>query len=548
MARFVPVGSASGEGATVARRTGVVALFTLLSRAAGFGRDAVFGHIFGPGAVYEAFIYAQAIPNVLRRLVAEGSLMIAFVPVLTEERETGGEEAMRRFIAATLGLLIPLLLVLAGLGVVFPELWVWLFASQLDPERWRLTVHLTRIMMPYIVFISLTAVASGVLNTRGIFGPPAAAPIVLNLALIAGALFFTGYFVLPVEAVAWGTIAGGLLQLLLQLPWVVRCGLWVRPRWDRANPGLRRLLRRMGPAVFGVAAYQLNVVVIRQIASALPEGQWAGYYFASRLEEFALGVFAVSVSIAALPTLSEHAANKDRGRLLGTFRRAITATNFITVPSGVALFLFAEPMVGVLFRHGQFGEPAAVLTAALLRMMAFALPAIGIVRVLVPTYYALGDTKTPVVASFASLVTTTAVGLATMRAYEIRGLTLATIVAAAVQAVILAVWLGRRIDALMAVDRRLEAGRPNTAPAESEGWARTVVSHLLIAVVAVAPGAVLGALWAPSILWFAGDNLRRALDLALLLTGFGTSYLLLGHVLGLAEVRLLVSMIMRRIR
>lgn len=550
----VPASSPSGEHTTVARRAGTVVLFTLLSRVAGYVRDSVFGHVFGAGAVYDGFLYALTIPNVLRRLVAEGSLLIAFVPVLTEERKAGGTEAMRRFTSATLGLLIPVLLVLCGLGVALPEVWVTLFASQLDPERRAIAVHLTGIMMPYIVFISLTAVASGILNTRGVFGPPAAAPIALNAVLIVAALFLTGFFALPIEAVAWAFVVGGVLQLLLQVPWVAQNGLLVRPRWELENPGLRRLLARMGPAVLGVAAYQLNVLVIRQIASALPEGQLSCYHFASRLEEFALGVFAVSVSIAALPTLSEHAANQDRARLVGTFRRAVTATNFITVPSAVALGLFAEPMVGVLFRHGQFDASAGRLTADLLQMMAFALPAIGLVRVLVPTYYALGDTKTPVVASVASLVTTTVVGLVTMRAYEIRGLTLATIAAAGVQAVLLAGWLGRRLDrrfpseeltsevsiASDVSEERLDSG--------ARGWIGPATAHLMRVVVAVAPGALLGAAWAPSVEWLAGDNLRRAFDLGILLGGFGASYLVVGHLFGISEVRLVVEMARRRLR
>lgn len=536
----MPPSTGSGESATVARRTGIVALFTLLSRVAGYARDSVFGHVFGASAVYDGFLYALTIPNVLRRLVGEGSLLIAFVPVLTEERKVGGAPAMRGFIAATLGLLIPILLVLAGLGVAFPEVWVTLFASQLDPDRWAVAVRLTGIMMPYIVFISLTAVASGILNTQGVFGPPAAAPIALNVILIVAALSLTGFFSLPIEAVAWAFVVGGVTQLLFQVPWLVRGGLLVRPCWAPDNPGLRRLLARMGPAVIGVAAYQLNVLVIRQIASALPEGQLSCYHFASRLEEFALGVFAVSVSIAALPTLSEHAANRDRARLLATFRRAVMATNFITVPSAVALGLFAEPMVGVLFRHGQFDAAAGRLTADLLRMMAFALPAIGLVRVLVPTYYALGDTKTPVVASVASLVITTALGLLTMRVLEIRGLTVATVVAAGVQAIILSVWLGRRVD-------RLLVSEGEAAP-DPIRWVRGAGSHLLRAVVAVLPGAVVGALWAPTVDWFGGDNLRRAVDLGLLLTGLGGSYLALGHRLRLPEVRLVVDLVRRRAR
>ena len=358
-------GPAASEGVTIARRAGVVSGFTLLSRVAGYVRDAAMANIFGAGVANDAFVAAQTIPYVLRRLVAEGSLMIAFVPLLGAEKRAGGVPAMRRFYAAVLGALLPLLLGLVVLGMAFPQVPVEVLAGGFDAERKTLATELTRLMMPFLLFVSLTAVASGALNVQGIFGPPAAAPILLNAVMITGAVVGSMWFDVPIIAVGWALSLGGLAQLLLQLPYLAKVGLLVGPRWDPNHAALRTLLVRMLPAVFGVAVYQLNIVVIRRIASALPDGQLSCYFWATRLEEFALGVFAVSISIAALPTLSDHAARGDRAALVATYRRAIRATNFITVPSAVGLFVLAEPIVGVLFRHGRFTAQDGLLTADL---------------------------------------------------------------------------------------------------------------------------------------------------------------------------------------
>ncbi|MEO1336985.1 MAG: murein biosynthesis integral membrane protein MurJ [Myxococcota bacterium] len=430
-------GTKSSEGATIVRRAGVVGIFTLLSRIAGYLRDAVMVNVFGAGVVTDVFVVAQTIPYVLRRLVAEGSLMIAFVPLLGAEKEQGGIPAMRRFFSSVLGAVLPLLFILVGLGMLFPEVLVKAMATGFKAESAELASALVWRIRPFLLFVSLTAVASGALNVQGVFAPPAAASILLNIVMIAGILASASLSDPPILAVGWSLSLGGLAMLLLQLPYLAKVGLLVRPRWDPKHPALKTLVVRMLPAVFGVAVYQLNIIAIRQIASALPRGQLSCYFVATRLEEFALGVFAVSISIAALPTLSEHAARGDRTALLATYRRAIRATNFITVPSAVGMFVLAEPIVGVLFRHGQFTAEAAMLSAELLRIMAVALIPIGLVRVLVPTYYAIGDTRTPVIAAMASLITTVGLGLALRTHLEIVGLTLATLGGALAQVIVL---------------------------------------------------------------------------------------------------------------
>ena len=553
-----------GEGATIARRAGVVGGFTLLSRVAGYLRDAAMVNIFGAGVANDAFVAAQTIPYVLRRLVAEGSLMIAFVPLLGAEKRAGGVEAMRTFYSAVLGALLPLLIGIVALGMAFPEVPVRLFAGGFDAERAELAAQLTRLMMPFLLFVSLTAVASGALNVQGVFGPPAAAPILLNLVMIAGAVVGAVWFSVPILVVGLALSLGGLAQLLLQLPFLARVGLLVGPRWLPGHPGLQTLLKRMLPAVFGVAVYQLNVIVIRWIASSLPKGQLSCYYFATRLEEFALGVFAVSISIAALPTLSDHAARGDRVALMATYRRAIRATNFITVPSAIGLFVLAEPIVGVLFRHGRFTADDGMLTAQLLQIMAVALIPIGLVRVTVPTYYAIGDTRTPVVAASASLITTAGLGFLLQAQLEIAGLTLATLAGALAQVVVLGTWLGiglRRIEAASDLEtaKTVPVEPPDVGPDDSTKTAPTesmptgqrspgVVAHALRCMIAIAPGAAIVAFAAGQREWMAGRNLEGAVVLGVLVVGAAVSYAVLGKVLRLPEVELVFGMIRRRIR
>lgn len=534
----------STEGAVV-RRAGVVAFFTLLSRILGYARDAVLANVFGATATFDAFVVAQTVPNFLRRLVAEGALVIAFVPLLSEERQRGGVPAMRAFSGAVVGALIPILVGLVAVGVLFPGFVVDVFAPGFDAERRALAETLTQIMMPYIFFVSLMAVAGGALNVLGSFAAPAAAPILLNVAIIGFTVLARDLFAEPIVAVAWGVTVGGVLQLLLQLPALARRDLLVGPRWAPGDPALRTLLKRMGPAVFGVAVYQINLMVIRQVGSFLPDGQLTCYYSATRLQEFALGVFAVSVSVAALPTLSEHAAAREWYRLSGTFRRALRVTNFVTVPATLALLVLSGPIVGVLFRHGQFSAESARITADLLVILGAALVPIGAVRVAVPTFYALGDTRTPVVGAVVSLLTTVGLGFALGRSYEIWGLTFATSAAAVTQLLVL--WamlrgtLRRRIAEDTAAGRVLDRPTPR-APEPG------VVAHALACTLAAAPGVGLAAWLAHQRVWDGGDNVAGALLLFPLIGATVLGYFGCAKLLRIPEADLVLGAVLRRVR
>ncbi len=519
----------------------------------GFARDAVMANLFGAGAAQDAFVTALTIPNVLRRLVAEGSLMIAFVPILAAEKERDGLPAMRRFTSALLGVLLPLLLLLAATGILIPEVLVKAFAPGFDPERAGIAFGLTKIMMPFIIFVSLLAVASGALNTQGVFAAPAAAPILLNASIIGCSIAAHKYLKVPIEAAAWGVLLGGAVQLLLQLPFLWRAGLLVRPRWEPRNPAVVTLGKRMLPALFGVAVYQFNIIVIRQFASYLPEGQMSCYFWATRLEEFALGVFAVSISIAALPTLSEHAARGDREALYATFRRAIRATNFITIPAMVGLYIMAAPIVGVLFKHGRFSSSSAALTAELVQIMAFALVPIGTVRVLVPAYYAVGDTKTPVWAACASLATMTSLGFLLSKSFQIKGLTVATIAAAAAQLIVLLSLLKTRFERALA-QARAEAGEPdpssgaNDGAESAQGKEMGLLKHALLCAVAIAPPGLAGAYAVSRIAWFEVSKITGLAILVVLVFGVAGAYFLIGRMFRLPEVELVLGAVFRRLR
>lgn len=506
-----------GEGRRLARRAGTVASFTLGSRILGYVRDATMAYVFGAGVATDAFVAAHTIPNVLRRFVAEGTLVIAFVPLLTEEQGRGGLPAMRRFTAAVLGALLPLLVGLVAVGLLFPGVALDLFASGFDASRAELGTELTRWMMPYLFFISLVAVAGGALNTVGVFAAPAAAPILLNLCIIAAILGLSGRIEPPILAAAIGVTVGGLAQLALQVPYLAKRGLLVAPRWEPNHPSLRLLVRRMLPAVFGVGVYQLNMIVIRQLASFLPDGQLSQYFFASRLQEFALGVFAVSISVAALPTLSQHAARKDAKAVFATFGRAARATSFLTVPATAGLLVLTDPIVGTLFRHGAFGADDALGTSALVRIMAIALVPIGAVRVMVPTYYAVGDTRTPVLAATVSLLSTAGLGFVLSERFEIGGLTAATTLAATFQMVLLGGLFARRIRAALGVE------------VEGSGLGR-LFPHAIRCVAAVLPGALL-CFWLASLgTWMDGAIVVNALSL------MGLGVLLIGLYFGFSRL------------
>lgn len=394
------------EHRAIARAAAVVALFTLCSRVTGLIRDAVIGYVFGTGLVADSFFVAFRIPNLLRRFVAEGAMSVAFIPVFTETLETRGRnETLRtaRILMTVMGLGLAVLTLFA---IVFAPAWVGWFAPGFadEPGKLELTAGLTRVLLPYVFLVSLVALASGLLNSLRHFATPAISPIVLNLAMIAAVLLLCPRLASPIYGLAYGVIAGGVLQLVVQLPPLLRRGMRLWPLWEPRHPAVARSLGLMAPTLFGAAVYQINLMIATMLASALPEGSVSYLWYADRVFEFPLGLFAVSMGTAALPSFAAQAARGAMGEMKSSLGFAIRMTNLIALPAAVGLITLATPIVAVLFRRGAFEPDQVRMTAWALQAFALGLWPVSIVRILVPAFYAIGDTRTPVLAAAAAFL------------------------------------------------------------------------------------------------------------------------------------------------
>ncbi len=429
----------------VVRAAAVVGSATLLSRALGFVRDLVVARAFGAGPVTDAFFVAFRLPNLLRRLVAEGALSSAFIPVFTEYLATRPRADLLRMFRAVAGGLIVALAVLTLAGAGGAPVLVRLMAPGFfaDATIGALTIRLTRIMFPYLFFVGLAALAMGMLNAHRHFVTPALAPVMLNVAIIAAVLGLVPRLPEPVIGLTVGVLLGGAGQLGIQLPALARRGMLVMPALDPRHPAVGRILHLMAPVALGQSATQINILVDTIIASFLAGGSVSYLYYADRLVEFPLGVFGIAIATAVLPTLSEQGARGDREALQATFAFAMRLAAFITMPAAVGLLLLRQPLVRVLYERGEFGVPETAGTAWALGFYAVGLVGFAGVKIGAQVFYALGDTRTPVRVAIAAMVLNS--GLAISLAVPLRhgGLALATSCSGMVNAVTLA-WLLRR--------------------------------------------------------------------------------------------------------
>jgi putative peptidoglycan lipid II flippase len=376
----------------------IVSAMTTLSRVLGLVRDVVFARYFGAGGDTDAFFIAFKIPNFLRRLFAEGAFAQAFVPVLTEYKTHKTEVEVRSLVqnvAGTLGGILFLLTVFAALAA--PVL-VMLFAPGFmdEPARFDLTAQMLRITFPYLLFISLVALAGSVLNSFGHFAVPAFTPVFLNVVLITIAVWGVPYFEQPVVALAWGVFIAGIVQLLFQLPFLKRLGLLVRPKWGWRDSGVRRIGKLMLPAIFGSSVAQINLLFDTIIASFLVAGSVSWLYYSDRLVEFPLGVFGIALATVILPSLSRKHAEADPDDFSRTLDWALRWVLVIGTPASVGLLVLAGPILVTLFHYGEFDIQDVDM--ARLSLMAYSLGLLGFisVKVLAPGYYARQNTKTPV--------------------------------------------------------------------------------------------------------------------------------------------------------
>ena len=404
-----------------------VSSLTMVSRVLGFVRDFLIARIFGAGLLTDAFFVAFKIPNLLRRLFAEGAFSQAFVPILGEYKNRTGAEDTKTLIDSIATVLFLALVVAAALGMAAAPIIVYVTAPGFaaEPEKFALTVQMLRITFPYIVFISLVALSAGILNTWNKFSVPAVTPTLLNVAFIVGALFFADWFDPPVVVLAWAVFIGGALQLAYQVPFLARLGLLPRWRLDLSHPGLHRVLLLMLPAAFGVSVGQISILLNQIFASYLQTGSISWLYYADRLMELPAGVLGVAVGTILLPSLSKYHATANQAEYSRLLDWGMRITVLLAVPAAVALAVLALPLVTMLFQYGRFTEDDAWMTRQALVAYSVGLLGLILVKILAPGFYARQNVATPVKIGIVTLVATQLMNLAFVGPLRHAGLALA---------------------------------------------------------------------------------------------------------------------------
>ena len=490
----------AGKGGLL-RSSAVVSMMTLLSRVLGMVRDMVVASYFGSGAAADAFFIAFKIPNFLRRLFAEGAFAQAFVPVLSEYRTRRTQLEVKLLVDRTAGMLGLILTGITALGVLGSPYLVMLFAPGFhdEPEKMQLAGELLRITFPYLLLISLTAFTSGVLNTYGRFAVPGFTPVLLNVCMIASAVFLTPYFDQPIMALAWGVFIAGFAQLAFQLPYVAKLGLLPRPRIKAGDEGVRRIMLLMVPALFGVSVSQINLLLDTVLASFLVTGSVSWLYYADRLSELPLGAFGIAIGTVILPSLSRQHAGADPKAFSSTMDWALRMVMLVGIPAALALGILAEPLIASLFHYGVMSEEAVVQSARALQAYSLGVLAFMLIKVLAPGFFARQDLKTPVRVAIICMVANMALNLILIWPLQHVGLALATSLSSMLNAFLL-FWGLYKIGVY----------RPGP------GW---VVFALRLAGACAAMVAVAWWLNVPTVDWFAWGWQQRALRLAILVGG-----------------------------
>ena len=469
---------------------------TLVSRVLGLIRDVVIASVFGAGTSADTFFVAFRIPNFFRRLFGEGAFSHAFVPVLGEYRATRSEDEVRDLVGHAAGTLGAVLLAVTAAGILAAPVLVYVFASGFaaEPGKATLAASLLRLTFPYLLFISLTALAGAVLNTWGRFAVPALTPSLLNLALIGAAVGLAPRFDEPVTALAWGVLAGGVAQLAFQIPFLWRIRMFVRPRLRRAHDGVRRIVRLIVPAVLGVSVAQVNLLVDTQFASYLATGSISWLYYSDRLMEFPLGVFGIALATVALPTLAVRHAHGDAAGFDATLDWALRLVLVIAVPAALGLGILAVPMISTVFQYGEFGEHAVRMSALSLSAYAGGLVAFVAVKVLAAGFHARQQMRTPVRIAVVAMIANVVLNVLLVGPFAHAGLALASSLAA---------WLNAGL--LLRSLRGEGCFRPQP------GWGKLLAQVLAAAAVLAA---LLGWLQGDAEAWMARPILERVGGLA----------------------------------
>ncbi|KMP12544.1 Virulence factor protein [Candidatus Nitromaritima sp. SCGC AAA799-C22] len=431
----------------VGQAAGAVSGMTLMSRLFGFLRDLVIAMQFGASAAADAFFVAFRIPNVQRRILGEGAVTAAFIPVFSEKRAQDGDLEAWRMTANLFNILLSVLITSSFVLAVFAPVVILVFAPGFldDPAKFDLTVLLTRWMAPYLLFIGLSVFCMGILNTYKVFALPAATPALLNICMITAALLISPRMDEPILGLAFGVLAGGLLQFVCQVPAVLRQGFKLIPfiRWKDAD--VIKIGKLMVPAILGLAVYELNMLVDTLLASLLPEGSISYLYYGNRLVQLPLGVFGVALGVAILPMLSDQAARKELPEMIKTLGFGIRLILFITIPATVGLILLRFPIVNTLWERGEFFRATTEGTAIALLYYSVGLCAFCGIKVIVPAFYSLQDTKTPAKIGIYSMILNIVLNLILMGPLKHGGLALATSFAALFNVVLLIHYLRKRL-------------------------------------------------------------------------------------------------------
>lgn len=387
---------------------GTVSGLTMLSRVLAFGRDVLIARMFGAGMMTDAFFVAFKLPNLLRRMFAEGAFSQAFVPIFAEYKNRKGHDETKDLVDHVVAMLSLVLFVVTLIGVLGAPLWVYLSAPGFadKPEQFNLTVDMLRITFPYIFFISLVAVAAALLNSYNKFWVPAFAPVLLNICFIGGALWFAPYFDPPIMVLAWAVFVAGIVQLLFQLPFLKQIGLIPRLRFNWRHEGMRRVIKQMAPAMFGVSIAQINLIINTVFASLLAAGSVSWLYYADRLMEFPSGVLGAALGTILLPSLSKCFADDNMAEYSRLLDWGLRLTIVLALPCAVALGIVAVPMLSTFFQYGAFDAHDVLMSSDALVGYSVGLMGLILIKILAPGFYAKQDIKTPVKIGVFTLIAT----------------------------------------------------------------------------------------------------------------------------------------------
>ena len=380
------------------RSTVIVSAMTMLSRILGLVRDVVLLNVFGAGKDFDTFVVAFRIPNFFRRLFAEGAFSQAFIPVLTEYKTTRAHAEVQILISRVFGCLTSFMTLLTLIAMIVAPAIIYVYAPGFnqDPEKFAMATDMFRLTIPYLLFMSLTAFASSILNSYGSFTTPAFAPVLLNVAMIAGALWLTPYMAEPIMALGWAVLIAGALQLAIQIPELWRRKLLIPPKIDFKHEGVDRILKLMLPALFGVSVTQINLLLNTIWASFMQDGAVSWLYSAERMTELPLGLIGVAISTVILPSLSAQFAEQDQSKFRGMMDWAAKIVVLVGVPASIALFMLSTPIIQALFQRGQFTVEDTYMTALALQCMSAGVISFMLIKVFAPGFYAQQDMKTPV--------------------------------------------------------------------------------------------------------------------------------------------------------